>query len=32
MSEPDSVKENKKCLIVIMRGERCDLKTLEERA
>jgi len=32
MSEPDSVRNNKICLIVIMRGEGCELKTLEERA
>lgn len=31
MSEPDSVRDNKICLIVIMRGEGCELKTLEER-
>jgi hypothetical protein len=31
MSVLDSVREYKICLIVIMRGEICDLKTLEGR-
>lgn len=32
MSVPDPVREYNICLIIIIRGQRCKLKTLEERA